>query len=244
MSKKPTADGKSIRREQLQDAILEAASRLFIERGFPGTSMSDIAEAMGVTRTAIYYYFRNKEAILNALTSSVTEMAGKMADATLAQEHDPVLALRALVRQHARLILSHPLQFRVVERNEQHLSPSLRKVAQASRRLLLSRFVTAIEAGIRAGQFRDVNPKVAAFSMLGMCNWGAWWFNPQGTMSLEQVLEAMADLALNAVVRGEERRLRSNTIDESVRQLREDLNLLERRLQTQDEPSYPGPATP
>lgn len=242
MPKKPTVDAKSVRREQLQDAILEAASRLFIERGFPGTSMGDIAEAMGVTRTAIYYYFRNKEAILNALTASITEMAGKMADETLAQQQDPALALRALVCQHAKLILSHPLQFRVVERNEQHLSPALRKVAQASRRLLLSRFVTAIEAGIRAGQFRDVDPKVAAFSMLGMCNWGAWWFNPQGSMPLPHVIEAMADLALNSVVRGEERRLRSNSIDASVRQLREDLNLLERRLQTPDEPLYQGPA--
>lgn len=242
MSKKPNTGAKSVRREQLQDAILEAASRLFIERGFPGTSMGDIAEAMGVTRTAIYYYFRNKEAILNALTASITEMAGKLAEETLAQQHDPVHALRALVCQHARLILSHPLQFRVVERNEQHLSPSLRKIAQASRRLLLNRFVTAIEAGIRAGQFRDVDPKLAAFSMLGMCNWGAWWFNPQGTMSLDQVIEGMADLALNSVVRGEERRLRGNTIDESVRQLREDLNLLERRLQTQDDVQYQGPA--
>lgn len=242
MSKKPNTGAKSVRREQLQDAILEAASRLFIERGFPGTSMGDIAEAMGVTRTAIYYYFRNKEAILNALTASITEMAGKLAEETLAQQHDPMLALRALVCQHARLILSHPLQFRVVERNEQHLSPSLRKIAQASRRLLLNRFVTAIEAGIRAGQFRDVNPKLAAFSMLGMCNWGAWWFNPQGNMSLDQVIEGLADLALNSVVRGEERRLRSNTIDESVRQLREDLNLLERRLQTQDDVQYQGPA--
>ncbi len=242
MSKKSNTGAKSVRREQLQDAILEAASRLFIERGFPGTSMGDIAEAMGVTRTAIFYYFRNKEAILNALTASITEMAGKLAEETLAQQHDPMLALRALVCQHARLILSHPLQFRVVERNEQHLSPSLRKIAQASRRLLLNRFVTAIEAGIRAGQFRDVDPKLAAFSMLGMCNWGAWWFNPQGSMSLDQVIEGMADLALNSVVRGEERRLRGNTIDESVRQLREDLNLLERRLQTQDEAQYQGPA--
>ena len=242
MSRKTATSAKSVRREQLQDAILEAASRLFIERGFPGTNMSDIAEAMGVTRTAIYYYFRNKEAILHALTASITEMAGKMADETLAQQHDPVLALRALVCQHARLILSHPLQFRVVERNEQHLSPSLRKVAQASRRLLLSRFVAAIEAGIRAGQFRDVNPRIAAFSILGMCNWGAWWFNPQGSMPMDQIIESMADLALNSVVRGEERRLRGNTIDESVRQLREDLNLLERRLQTQEEPLSQGPA--
>lgn len=242
MSKKLTADAKSVRREQLQEAILEAASKLFIERGFPSTSMGDIAEAMGVTRTAIYYYFRNKEAILHTLTASTTELAGKQAEATLAQKQDPILALRELVCRHARLVLNHPLHFRVVERNEQHLSPSVRKIAEASRRLLLSRFVATIEAGIRAGQFRDVNPKVAAFSLLGMCNWGAWWFSPKGSLTLEQVIDIIADLALNSVLRAEERRLRGNTIDESVRQLREDLNLLERRLQTQEESLSQGPA--
>ena len=230
MPKPPRVSAKSSRRELLQESILEAASTLFIQRGFQGTSMGDIAEAMGVTRTAIYYYFRNKGDILRALTSEITEMAGKIDANTLEQQRDPSDALAELVRGHARLVLSHPLQFRVVERNEEHLTPTLRKKAEASRRLVLDRFVTAIEAGIKAGQFRDVEPKVTAFALLGMCNWGAWWFNPKGAISLEQVVNGIANLALNAVVRGEERRLRNDSIDETMRQLREDLNLLEKRL--------------
>ncbi|MBC7203983.1 MAG: TetR/AcrR family transcriptional regulator, partial [Pusillimonas sp.] len=113
---------------------------------------------------------------------------------------------------------------------EEHLTPTLRKKSEASRRLVLDRFVTAIEAGIKAGQFRDVEPKVTAFALLGMCNWGAWWFNPKGAIALEQVVNSIVNLALSAVVRGEERRLRNESIDETMRQLREDLNLLEKRL--------------
>ena len=60
---KPTIKG-----EVLRKAILDAASKLFIERGLGGTSMQDIAEALGLTRTAVYYYYRNKEAILEGLT--------------------------------------------------------------------------------------------------------------------------------------------------------------------------------
>ena len=79
MPNPPRTNAKSSRRELLQESILEAASTLFIQRGFQGTSMGDIAQAMGVTRTAIYYYFRNKNDILRALTSEITEMAGKIA---------------------------------------------------------------------------------------------------------------------------------------------------------------------
>ncbi|WP_449392889.1 TetR/AcrR family transcriptional regulator [Eoetvoesiella caeni] len=222
---------KSSRRELLQESILEAASTLFIQRGFQGTSMGDIAEAMGVTRTAIYYYFRNKEAILRELTTEVTGMAGKLASQVEDPHDDPIEALRQLVLQHAKLILSHPLQFRVVERNEENLSPALRKSADASRRLVLNRFQTVIEAGIKAGQFRVVDPKIAAFAIIGMCNWCAWWFSAEGKVPLNDVAQMLATFALQSVVRGEERRSRENSVDESLRQLREDLSLLEKRLQ-------------
>ena len=229
-SKKPAPAPKSSRRELLQESILEAASTLFIQRGFQGTSMGDIAEAMGVTRTAIYYYFRNKEAILRELTTEITGMAGKQAAQVDDTNSDPMEALRQLVLQHARLILGHPLQFRVVERNEENLSPTLRKEAEASRRLVLSRFQAVIEAGMQAGQFRIVDPKIAAFAILGMCNWSAWWFSASGKVPLEDVAQMLATFALQSVVRGEERRSRENSVDESLRQLREDLALLERRL--------------
>lgn len=229
-SKKPAPAPKSSRRELLQESILEAASTLFIQRGFQGTSMGDIAEAMGVTRTAIYYYFRNKEAILRELTTEITGMAGKQAAQVDDSNSDPMEALRQLVLRHARLILGHPLQFRVVERNEENLSPALRKEAEASRRLVLSRFQAVIEAGMQAGQFRIVDPKIAAFAILGMCNWSAWWFSASGKVPLEDVAQMLATFALQSVVRGEERRSRENSVDESLRQLREDLALLERRL--------------
>lgn len=228
--KKSTPAPKSSRRELLQESILEAASTLFIQRGFQGTSMGDIAEAMGVTRTAIYYYFRNKEAILRELTTEITGMAGKQAAQVDDTNSDPMEALRQLVLQHARLILGHPLQFRVVERNEENLSPAIRKEAEASRRLVLSRFQAVIEAGMQAGQFRIVDPKIAAFAIIGMCNWSAWWFSASGKVPLEEVAQMLATFALQSVVRGEERRSRENSVDESLRQLREDLALLERRL--------------
>lgn len=230
MARSVNSPQKTIRRELLQDSIMEAASRLFIQRGFQGTSMGDIAEAMGVTRTAIYYYFRNKEAILRELTSGITEMAAKLAVGVTTEQADPEETLRKLVAQHASLILANPLQFRVVERNEEQLSPAIKKKAEASRRMVLERFSAAIDAGIRTGQFRNVNPKVAAFAIIGMCNWGAWWFNPKGTLGFDDVVKTIVDLAMNSVLRVEGRQLRDDSIAEVVRQLREDLSVLERRI--------------
>ena len=90
----------------LPETILQAATRLFIERGFDGTSMNEIAEALGVTRTAVYYYYKNKEAILVALTDNITRVAAQLAEQAAQHEHlPPIEALRTLVDRHVRLII-------------------------------------------------------------------------------------------------------------------------------------------
>lgn len=53
--------------ESTRRAVLDTARRLFAERGYAGASLQDIADAAGVTKANVYYYFRTKDAILDAL---------------------------------------------------------------------------------------------------------------------------------------------------------------------------------
>ncbi|CAM5676147.1 TetR family transcriptional regulator [Mycolicibacterium aubagnense] len=53
--------------EQTRDEVLRTARRLFAERGYDGTSLQQIADAMSVTKANVYYYFRTKEVLLQAL---------------------------------------------------------------------------------------------------------------------------------------------------------------------------------
>jgi AcrR family transcriptional regulator len=57
------------RRTDTRERILEVAARLFSERGFAGTSIRDIADALGVTKAALYYHFPSKDAILGELVA-------------------------------------------------------------------------------------------------------------------------------------------------------------------------------
>jgi AcrR family transcriptional regulator len=223
---KPTMKG-----ETLRNAILDAASNLFIDRGLGGTSMQDIADALGLTRTAVYYYFKNKEAILESLTEDVTLSAKRLATNVASRaDLDPVEALRGLVAQHAGLILSRPNEFRVVERNESGLPPKLRAVAESARRAVLENFSDVIERGIRSGDFRVVDARIAAFAIIGMCNWTAWWFKAEGRKTAQEIGEILADLAVHALKREPGRKPRKADVRESLRLLREDLAYLEQLL--------------
>lgn len=216
----------------LRTAILDAAAKLFIERGTGGTSIQDIAESLGLTRTAVYYYFKKKEDILQSLTEEVTLSAERIASLVVErQDLDPVTALHDLVKQHAALVLARPAEFRVVERNENDLAPEHRLAAQTARRSLLQNFRDVIERGIQTGDFRMVDARVAAFSLIGMCNWTAWWFNTEGPLSQEQVADSIADLAVSSIKRIDARRPATPDVKESLRLLREDLAYLETVLQ-------------
>jgi AcrR family transcriptional regulator len=213
-----------------RQSILDAASRLFIEKGFGGTSMNDIADALDVTRTAIYYYFPNKESVLEALTEEVTEEASKLARTVSDRgELPPGDALRQLVLRHATLILTHPVHFRVVERSESSLSPAGRKAAEAARRSVLANFVRIIERGVEAGVFQVPDARTVAFAIIGMCNWTAWWFDGNEDKAAE-VAEQLAEFALRSVAKGQHRQPRSTSPRESLRLLREQLDTLERQL--------------
>ena len=90
------------RNDSQRQLFLDAASLLFIEKGFGGTNINDIADAVGVTRTTLYYYFPSKESILEALTEGVTEKAGALAKSVSARKAvPPSEALEQLILQHA-----------------------------------------------------------------------------------------------------------------------------------------------
>jgi AcrR family transcriptional regulator len=215
------------RNELQRQSILEATSRLFIDKGFGGTNINDIADALGVTRTAVYYYFQSKEAILEALTEEVTERAGQLARGVQGrQKLPPQEALRQLVLQHATLILTHPVQFRVVERSESSLPESGRVAARASRHAVLDQFEQTIQQGIAAGVFQVPDARVAAFAIIGLCNWSAWWYEP-AEAPVESVAEMLTELALRSVLRGDDRHRKPASVTEALGLLRENLDALE-----------------
>jgi AcrR family transcriptional regulator len=186
-----------------RQTILDAASLLFIEKGFGGTNINDIADAVGVTRTALYYYFPSKEAMLEALTKDVTERASELtAEVSRRGELRPDEALRELILRQAALVLAHPLQFRVAERSESSLPEEQRLAAQAARRAVRDGFVKVIRRGIAQGVFLPVDADVAAFSIIGMCNWCAWWFDTRRGEAVDPVAELIASFGLRMLLSG------------------------------------------
>lgn len=244
MSKTPTAaKSRSIRNVAQRQAILDAASLLFIEKGFGGTNINDIADAVGMTRTALYYYFPSKESVLEALTKEVTERASELTkEVARRAELPPDEGLRQLILGHAGLVLAHPLQFRVAERSEGSLPEPQRRATQAARRAVRDDFVNVIRRGIEQGVFLSLDADVAAFSIIGMCNWCAWWFDSRRGESRELIAQTIASLGLRMVCadpapgkrRGTAQAAKAAGAAQALAHMREALEMLEKSLEAKN----------
>jgi AcrR family transcriptional regulator len=86
------------------EQILEAAARLFCERGFHGVSVDEIGKEVGITGGALYHHYSGKDEILATLLMDAMD---KVAVETDKMFDDPQEELRFLVRHHARFAVAN-----------------------------------------------------------------------------------------------------------------------------------------
>ncbi|MBA3393386.1 MAG: TetR/AcrR family transcriptional regulator [Deltaproteobacteria bacterium] len=98
-----------------QDAILEAALALFVERGFHGTAVPIVADRAGVAAGTIYHYFTSKEALVNVLFRRWKEAIAKTIYTAFPATAPPREQFRTIWEQMARFALANPEAFAFLE---------------------------------------------------------------------------------------------------------------------------------
>ena len=187
---------RSSRRDLVQTEIYDRAALLFAERGYAGTTPQDIADAVGISRQALYYYVRSKEEILAALVSETTTQTTAGMRQIVGAGHDPRETLRRLAYHLVTDRARDRTRFRLLDRSESALPPELAQAFLDGRRQALILVVEVIDKGITDGWFYSTDARVSGLSVLGMCNWVAWWFEPGPDHPIEPIATQIADSAV------------------------------------------------
>lgn len=219
-----TDRGSRQRGTLVRKAMLKAAAQLFADRGFGGTNLRDLADVLGISRPGLYYHFPNKEKILEALIEEVTlSSVTQLSEIAGQADRDPEDALRHVMRTVTNWVLEDPVLFRVLDRSEADMPHELKERHAVSKKAVLDKFTAIIERGIAIGKFRPVDAHVAALSIIGMRNWAAWWFNPDGRIPKDEIADMVADMAVRSLLRPDAHRSRSDRIEDVLRILKEDV---------------------
>ncbi len=221
----------SAKKELLRKTLLEAAAGMFAEKGFGGTNLQDVADSLNISRSALYYYFKSKEDILASLVEEVTLFSRDHRTASATQlDFNPGETLRHIVFNHAKWLLDHRIAFRVIDRNDGNLRLATRRAHDRAKRAIFRSFARTLKRGIELGHFRSADPNITALAIIGMCNWTAWWFTPEGRMSPFEVAEMIAGLAVNAVKRHESAVPRDVGIADALQNIHDDVTHIERLI--------------
>src|SRR3954452_4944624 len=179
--------------------IIEAATRIFSERGYHAASMSDIADAVGIRKASLYHHVRKKEDLLFAIHEALVD---ELIDETLAvssSSASPAEKVRELLHLTMRFIARNR-EGVTVFLAERHAVTGERWQALVVKRDLYERMVSQIVTeGRGSGEFADLPPELVAKALLGMANWAYTWFRQDGPMSADDVAEVFAAIALRGL---------------------------------------------
>lgn len=191
----------SPRKDLVLEQLLNKAAELFLQRGYANTRMQDIAESMQMSRSSLYHYFENKEEVLLALTEGDVQIAANALEALLGDSSASwTEKLRGWIAGNIREKLAGGVRFRLVDRILGDLPAEYREIFRKQRRKVLDLVTRVIEGGVRAGEFRVTDPRITAFAVIGMSNWTAWWYSPNGRSTPDEIAQCMTDLALRGVL--------------------------------------------
>lgn len=198
------APGYQARREE----IIAAAGHAFLAKGYRATSFKDIAEAIGVDRASLYYYFESKHDLFRVATG--VAVARNVAEAERIARNDGAPADK-LTEILARLLESYtstdyPYMFIFLQEDVNQITEDpddtwAREMNQLSRRY--ERALTGIlREGVHCGDFVLAGPPhVLTKAIIGMANWTHRWYRAEGTLSADEIADTFAQTFLHGVVR-------------------------------------------
>ena len=195
----PTRPALRERYEGRRSEVIATAARLFAERGYQETSMSELTAATGLAAGGLYHYIESKDALLISICDELLDPLLARAREIVAAEAPPAEQLRALLRAWLAHIASHRNHMLVFaqERHVIEREPQWRRVR--GRRKAFEKLLDDVLArGESDGSMRFEDRRFTLMTLLGMVNYTPQWLNPRGRLSPEQIADGYCDLILRA----------------------------------------------
>lgn len=186
-------------REVKREAVLRTAAQLFNEKGYHATSLDEVAERLHVTKPTLYYYVRNKEAILFECVRIGLEMMRAAIEAAGASGGSAMDKLVSAMREYAR-VATMDFGMCIIRVGEEPLPPESQRQLRRLKAAIDHEFRRLIEQGIAEGSIAPCDPKIAAFTLAGALSWIARWYRPGGELAPDEIAAQCIGLIVNGLV--------------------------------------------
>jgi TetR/AcrR family transcriptional regulator, cholesterol catabolism regulator len=197
-----------ITRERLDDRptaqrLMDAAADLFHRKGYAGTSVQDVADAVGLLKGSLYYYIDSKDDLLARLIEETqAENLAMVAEVARMTELPPLERLRLYVERQVMFNAKNLARITVYYRDMDQLPDERRKKILLGRRQLQAFVMQFVEDAQAEGAARDdMDARMITYGVFAVTNWLYTWYRPQGDLKASELATAFAEF-VGAAVRG------------------------------------------
>lgn len=176
----PRPPGHGTAFEPRRREIIDICAELFARRGYAATGITEICEAVGLARGALYYYIGSKEQLLVEIQSAVLVPLLDSARELAALDVAPVVRLRLVSELLLDMIVHRLDHIWVYEHDYRQLSPENQATLVAQRHEFEDIVAGLLEAAVAAGQFREMDVRLGMLQFLNLHNHTYQWIRPGG----------------------------------------------------------------
>jgi AcrR family transcriptional regulator len=196
MASKPDAqmDGRAAE-------VYRTAAQIIVQKGYDATSVSDIANALGITKAGLYHYISGKTDLLYEIMKfGLRELEREVMTPAL-KIAEPEERLRFAISTHTRIVTRGDGAVSILVDETRALAPARLRAVTRMKRKYFDLLRDTLNELREQGKLRNVDPTVAAFGVIAMINWLTRWYQPDGALSAGDIANQITDLALNGVLK-------------------------------------------
>lgn len=182
-----------------RERILRAAAALFRQEGFHRASMRDLADRVGIHKSSLYHHFPSKQALLLEILETTVDRSTPALRAIADSSLSPAERLRRAVANHVTELIRDQDNVACFIEEGRHLDRRYMQIYIAKRDTYEAHFRRIIDDGVRSGEFGPVSVRLASLAILGMCNWVARWWRPDGQFEPQEIASRFGQMAVQSL---------------------------------------------
>lgn len=179
------------------EKILLVAANLIAKKGYDGTSFQDIADDVGLHKSSLFHYFKNKEELLLEILEMPIEEVDKSLEKIIANKKlTPEEKLKRAIHSHLSILTKYFDNVTVYLNEVRSLSKLNQAFYIQKRKKYEKNFQRIIAEMKTKGYFNGCDLKITTFGLLGMLNWVAKWYKKDGPLSAKKVGDTFCKIIL------------------------------------------------
>lgn len=196
----PSRKAAPSKAESKREAVIEAATRLFHEKGYHATTMKEVANQVGLRKASLYHYVGSKEDLVFQIMDRGVSTALRELEEVYASNISPIEKVRRVVQGLVAVIAQQAERVPIFSQELRTLRIEQVEIIAYKRRRYEELLQQILEDGSRQGVFRVTDSKMVSYALVGMCNWVRQWYKSGGRLSPGQVGQIFVDLALSGLL--------------------------------------------